>query len=255
MPVPKTNRIHSLFDDDPTVPDPPNESLGGELPSVKIALLIGALLLGAAIVWSVHSTSGIAAEQEIQLVGARAGQLQPGAPVVVGGVRIGSVFDLTYEDRQAVATLRVDPNVAAQLTSDTRFYVKSLSSSGQSNIGVEAVVGNRFGEALPLRIEITEEPTLRDWVRDQLPSSWSDGETTERLNEPASWNWLIIAVSITVIVMLAAVSVRLLRSLLPVAIFAAVVVAIVYLLMQQGLLPSDWQLPSLTEMKQSLVSD
>lgn len=94
-------------------------------------LLIGFLAVRS---WSSYSDANL-----IQFRGAKAGQLQPGALVVMDDVEVGLVKSVTIEDGRAVANLQFNDKVVNQIPAGSRFIVRSLNSIMPGNVGVEIV--------------------------------------------------------------------------------------------------------------------
>lgn len=230
--------IQSLFDDAVEAELPPDEAaVWEEFPWrwVAIVIVISLLLVAGGVALG-RGGRGVAQSPQIELLGAKVGRLRPGAAVVLGGVRIGSVSDVQLDGVEPVAVLQLDESVARQLTTKTRWFVRPLSAAG-SNVGVEVVVDERGGDPLPRRVWVSDEA-----MHQRIGEALTNGLIKPGLGDAMTGGRMLVAMAIAIatIVGLAWRSLRIIRGIVAIVLIAAVVAVAVYLFVGPDRLSAQW---------------
>jgi hypothetical protein len=230
--------IQSLFDDGIEGELPPDEAaVWEEFPWrwVAIVILISLLLVAGGVALG-RGGRGVARSPQVELLGAKVGRLRPGAAVVLGGVRIGSVSDVQLDGVEPVAVLQLDESVARQLTSETRWFVRPLSAAG-SNVGVEIVVDDRGGDPLPRRVWVSDEP-----MQQRIGEALTNGLIKPGLGDAVAGGRMLVAMAIAIatVVGLAWRSLRIIRGIVAIVLVAASVAVAVYLFVGPDRLSAQW---------------
>ncbi|TWT40856.1 mce related protein [Thalassoglobus neptunius] len=168
----------------------------------RIARVVGLMVIILLVAWWCRqgpvSTS---TDAVIQLAGPRVGQLQPGASVVLDGLKVGEVKSLRIEQAHAVADLAIDQSVLEQLPENTKYRVCSLNELTPGNIGVVIFVPDMESNAVTSTS--TAWPST-DGSSRTVPSESREIRIAEEMLIPASAP-IGLYVSVGVIALLAAI--------------------------------------------------
>ena len=104
-----------------------------ELTVISAMLLVMSLILVASWYCNSESTTTIFLRGEI------VEQLSPGAPIVMDGIRIGSVQGVDREDGQTVARLKIRNGIEREIPPSSQYVVHSLNSVLPGNVGIEVI--------------------------------------------------------------------------------------------------------------------
>ncbi len=137
------NRFATLFEDDLVEQNGIDDHADNDLFThtrlvAAVACVFCLLVIGY---WTIRSWSSQGDSNQIHFRGARAGQLQPGALVVMDDVEVGQVKSVAIEGGKAVANLQLNDDVVNEIPADSRFVVRSLNSIMPGNVGIEIVSG------------------------------------------------------------------------------------------------------------------
>ena len=102
-------------------------------------VLVG-LVVGIAVMATWLMVSSIGNDRgSLTLTGAEAGQLKPGAAVMLDGKQVGEVEQVAIRNGLPIARLQVDPEILQEVPSTSRLQVGSLNRVLPGNIGVKIV--------------------------------------------------------------------------------------------------------------------
>lgn len=126
----------------------------------RTAAVIGGIIVVTLFAFMLGSWIFNSPDAPIMLRGARVGQLQPGAAVVLEDVQVGIVEAVSIEDGRPVAKLKLKDGMGREIPDDSRFVVESLNAMLPGNIGVRILPTDATTDSSVQAAQVPDE--LRD---------------------------------------------------------------------------------------------